>query len=82
MITDIWKHLLDFTMGVYNSLYSFFNSSLFWDWFKPTMSFSYYDIVTKETLSVDLSVGTLMLGSGILVTLGVWIWKWVKQIII
>lgn len=82
MITDVWKHLIDFCMGVYNSIYAFFNSTLFWDWFKPTMSFTYYDIVSKDTVSVDLSVGTLMLGSGILVMMGVWIWKWVKQIII
>lgn len=82
IISNVWAHLLDFVMGIYNSIYTFFNSKLFWEWFEPKMFFSYYDIVTKETVAVELSVGTLMLGSGILVMMGVWVWKWVKQIII
>lgn len=82
MMIDVWKLLLDFIMGVYSSIYGFFNSSLFWDWLGLTVSFDYYDIVEQQTMSVDLSVATLMLGSGIIVMLGVWIWKWVKQIIL
>lgn len=82
MITDVWMHLIDFLMGIYNTIYGFFNSPMFWEWFNPTLSISYYDIVAKESVAVDVSVGTMMLGSGIIVMMSVWVWKWVKQIII